>query len=320
MTEQELWKFWEARECVDNVRELNKGRFLPFIGAGMSVNFGYPTWPVFLQSVIEKYASLSEQARLCEMLAKQAFLQLAEALDKDLQNGIEETVRQYFLPSKMKEVEPAQNYVRLLQSMGIRSYVTTNYDTVLERHDLEAGKKVILPTTLQSTGEFEELERRGQPFLLKLHGTYDNPDSIVLTQWQYDKRYPQNENAVNPAVLRRLWQYETLLFLGCSLEKDYLVERMLQLSGENRTVHHYAIIEWPQLPERQQERERELLRLKIRPIWYPQGDHSCICTILSMLAEGKGEPEPAKRPDPGGAAPKSSARLKTGLLGGYFAG
>ena len=64
------------------------------------------------------------------MLAKQAFLQLAEALDKDLQNGIEETVRQYFLPSKMKEVEPAQNYVRLLQSMGIRSYVTTNYDTV----------------------------------------------------------------------------------------------------------------------------------------------------------------------------------------------
>ena len=315
MTEQELWKFWEARECVDNVRELNKGRFLPFIGAGMSVNFGYPTWPVFLQSVIEKYASLSEQARLCEMLAKQAFLQLAEALDKDLQNGIEETVRQYFLPSKMKEVEPAQNYVRLLQSMGIRSYVTTNYDTVLERHDLEAGKKVILPTTLQSTGEFEELERRGQPFLLKLHGTYDNPDSIVLTQWQYDKRYPQNENAVNPAVLRRLWQYETLLFLGCSLEKDYLVERMLQLSGENRTVHHYAIIEWPQLPERQQERERELLRLKIRPIWYPQGDHSCICTILSMLAEGKGEPEPAKRPDPGGAAPKSSARLKTASWG-----
>ena len=104
MTEQELWKFWEARECVDNVRELNKGRFLPFIGAGMSVNFGYPTWPVFLQSVIEKYASLSEQARLCEMLAKQAFLQLAEALDKDLQNGIEETVRQYFLPSKMKEI------------------------------------------------------------------------------------------------------------------------------------------------------------------------------------------------------------------------
>ena len=48
--------------------------------------------------------------------------------------------------------------------MGIRSYVTTNYDTVLERHDLEAGKKVILPTTLQSTGEFEELERRGGPF------------------------------------------------------------------------------------------------------------------------------------------------------------
>lgn len=114
---------------------------------------------------------------------------------------------------------------------------------------------------------------------------------------------------MNPAVLRRLWQHETLLFLGCSLEKDYLVERMLQLSGENRRIHHYAVVEWPQLPERQQEREGELLRLKIRPIWYPQGDHSCVYTILSMLAEGKGEPEPAGRLDPGGAASKPSARL-----------
>ena len=90
---------------------------------------------------------------------------------------------------------------------------------------------------------------------------------------------------------------------------------MLQLSGENRRIHHYAVVEWPQLPERQQEREGELLRLKIRPIWYPQGDHSCVCTILSMLAEGKGEPEPAKRPDPGGAASKPSARLKPASWG-----
>lgn len=315
MTEQELWKFWEERECVEYVRELKKGRFLPFIGAGMSVDFGYPTWPSFLQNVIERYASPPEQEQLGQLLAEQAFLPLAEALDQDLQNGIEEVVQRYFHPGKMKEVEPAQNYVKLLQNMGIRSYVTTNYDTVLERHDPEAGKKVILPTTLQSTGEFEELERRGQPFLLKLHGTYDNPDSIVLAQRQYEKHYPQDENAVNPAVLRRLWQHETLLFLGCSLEKDYLVERMLQLSGENRRIHHYAILEWPQLPERQKERERELLRLKIRPIWYPQGDHSCVCTILSMLAEGKGGPEPAKQLDPGGAASKPSARLKPASWG-----
>ena len=112
-----------------------------------------------------------------------------------------------------------------------------------------------------------------------------------------------------------MWQHETLLFLGCSLEKDYLVERMLQLSGENRRIHHYAVVEWPQLPERQQEREGELLRLKIRPIWYPQGDHSCVYTILSMLAEGKGEPEPAGRLDPGGAASKPSARLKPASWG-----
>ena len=316
MTEQELWEFWKERECVDDVQDLKGIQFLPFIGAGMSVNFGYPTWPDFLQSVIERYASLSEQERLRKMLAEQAFLLLAEALDKDSQNGIEAVVRRHFHPNKLKEVAPAQNYVKLLQSMGIRAYVTTNYDTVLERYAPEAGKKVILPTTLQTTGEFEELERTRQPFLLKLHGTYNNPDSIVLTQWQYEKHYPQDQNAVNPAVLRRLWRHETLLFLGCSLEKDYLVERMLQLSGENRRIHHYAIVEWPQLPQRQQERERELLRLKIRPIWYPQGDHSCVCTILSMLAGGDG-PGAAEKGDLGGAdaQPPVRPRLKPAAWG-----
>ncbi len=75
------------------------------------------------------------------MLDEQAFLPLAEALDKDLQSGIEEAVQRHFRPSQMKEIDPARNYVRLLQSMGVRSYVTTNYDTVLERFAPEAGKK-----------------------------------------------------------------------------------------------------------------------------------------------------------------------------------
>ena len=166
MTEQELWQFWEERECADDVQELKKTRFLPFIGAGMSVNFGYPTWPGFLRNVIERYASPSEREGLCKMLDEQAFLPLAEALDKDLQSGIEEAVQRHFRPSQMKEIDPARNYVRLLQSMGVRSYVTTNYDTVLERFAPEAGEKVILPSTLRSAGEFEELERRGLPFLL----------------------------------------------------------------------------------------------------------------------------------------------------------
>ncbi len=121
---------------------------------------------------------------------------------------------------------------------------------------------------------------------------------------------------MNPAVLRRLWQHETLLFLGCSLEKDYLVERMLQLSGENRRIHHYAVVEWPQLPERQQEREGELLRLKIRPIWYPpRGTTAAFAPSCPCWRRAKGEPEPAGRLDPGGAASKPSARLKPASWG-----
>lgn len=62
MTEQELWQFWEGRECADDVQELKKTRFLPFIGAGMSVNFGYPTWPGFCEMLLNgMHLPLSER-------------------------------------------------------------------------------------------------------------------------------------------------------------------------------------------------------------------------------------------------------------------
>ncbi len=125
------------------------------------------------------------------MLDEQAFLPLAEALDKDLQSGIEEAVQRHFRPSQMKEIDPARNYVRLLQSMGVRSYVTTNYDTVLERFAPEAGEKVIYPQPCKAQASLKSWSEEGNPFFLKLHGTYDNPDSIVLAQWQYEKHYPR---------------------------------------------------------------------------------------------------------------------------------
>ena len=290
MDREELQTFWKETDgkygltSLGNLKDLmGVGEVTPFIGAGMSVDFGYPTWDGFLDRAIREEVDDARQGELQALRAQKEFLPLAEKLDAYTNGGAGELIAAVFHESKMKPVEaPEDHYCRLLQKMGVHTYVTTNYDRVIEA--LVPGVGVFLPTTLRKIEEITEQDRRRTPYLLKLHGSYERPESLVLTERQYRENYPEDASAVNPAVLRHLWQNKVLLFLGCSLEKDYMVERMEAMSRENRAVHHFAVMGLPESEAQLREKARALRHLKIRPIWYPQGQHACVRLILSLLA------------------------------------
>ena len=290
MDREDLQTFWKETDekyglnSLGNLQDLmGVGEVTPFLGAGMSVDFGYPTWDGFLDRAIREEVNDARQEELQALRDQKEFLPLAEKLDAYTNGGAGELIAAVFHESKMKPVEaPEDHYCRLLQKMGVHTYVTTNYDRVIEAH--VPGIGVFLPTTLRKIEEITEQDRRRTPYLLKLHGSYERPESLVLTERQYRENYPEDASAVNPAVLRHLWQNKVLLFLGCSLEKDYMVERMEAMSRENRAVHHFAVMGLPESEAQLREKARALRHLKIRPIWYPQGQHACVRLILSLLA------------------------------------
>ena len=290
MDREDLQTFWKETDekyglnSLGNLQDLmGVGEVTPFLGAGMSVDFGYPTWDGFLDRAIREEVNDARQEELQALRDQKEFLPLAEKLDTYTNGGAGELIAAVFHESKMKPVEaPEDHYCRLLQKMGVHTYVTTNYDRVIEAH--VPGIGVFLPTTLRKIEEITEQDRRRTPYLLKLHGSYERPESLVLTERQYRENYPEDASAVNPAVLRHLWQNKVLLFLGCSLEKDYMVERMEAMSRENRAVHHFAVMGLPESEAQLREKARALRHLKIRPIWYPQGQHACVRLILSLLA------------------------------------
>ena len=290
MDREDLQTFWKETDekyglnSLGNLQDLmGVGEVTPFLGAGMSVDFGYPTWDGFLDRAIREEVNDARQEELQALRDQKEFLPLAEKLDTYTNGGAGELIAAVFHESKMKPVEaPEDHYCRLLQKMGVHTYVTTNYDRVIEAH--VPGIGVFLPTTLRKIEEITEQDRRRTPYLLKLHGSYERPESLVLTERQYRENYPEDASAVNPAVLRHLWQNKVLLFLGCSLEKDYMVERMEAMSRENRAVHHFAVMGLPETEAQLREKARALRHLKIRPIWYPQGQHACVRLILSLLA------------------------------------
>ena len=290
MDREELQTFWKETDgkygltSLGNLQDLMKvGEVTPFIGAGMSVDFGYPTWDGFLDRAIREEVDDARQGELQALRTQKEFLPLAEKLDAYTNGGAGELIAAVFHESKMKPVEaPEDHYCRLLQKMGVHTYVTTNYDRVIEAH--VPGIGVFLPTTLRKIEEITEQDRRRTPYLLKLHGTYERLESLVLTESQYRENYPEDASAVNPAVLRHLWQNKVLLFLGCSLEKDYVVDQMEAMSRENRAVHHFAVMGLPESEAQLREKARALRHLKIRPIWYPKKQRACVRLILSLLA------------------------------------
>ena len=62
-TKNELLNYWDKNgfECLEDINELRKMTFVPFVGAGMSVPFGYRTWNEFLKKVT---ASLTEKENI----------------------------------------------------------------------------------------------------------------------------------------------------------------------------------------------------------------------------------------------------------------
>lgn len=273
-----------------NLDSLKKCRnIVPFIGAGLSVDFGYPTWQKFLQDVINRLSveEPDEKKGLRELLRKGLFLDAAEAIDRRLEGNLKEQVRLSFSSHRCRDAY-AESPLSLLSGLGCSAILTTNYDAVIETFCRINGSspEIVLPHS-----EYEILNKLNSdsPLVVKLHGSLTHLDKIILTRSQYEQYY--GEGKVLNNILKSFWNSKTLLFLGCSLEKDYLVEYIHQLAGESPNTYHYAILPLPRENHKKRQREQELLRLRIRPIWFQAGDYPAVYKIMEELCQPKTEPQ-----------------------------
>ena len=284
-----LQKHWESFG-VPNQSQINFNKLktakniLPFVGAGMSKPFNYPLWSEFLQNVIEDNFTGDTRESLENALQNKDYLALAEDINERLNDGLAEQVREYF--DELNMVEPDNNYLEILNALGVRNIFTTNYDNVIERHfKTNSGNlEVLLPTTKRTANEYHEFARRGIPTVVKLHGSYDVEHSIVLTKSQYETHY-LSPNPVLEPILAQAFQTNEVLFLGCSLEKDYLLDTIYGISQLKHPSWSYAILPYPNDKKKFTEMKSYLLTHKIRPIWYPQGEPEYVNIILKELLQ-----------------------------------
>ena len=153
------------------IEAIARGDAVLFVGAGLSMGAGLPGWGELLAPLADEIGLPAER--------REDLLQVAQDYEnKRGRQPLNDHIRE---KTDTTGIEPTDNHRRLAQ-LGIRTWVTTNYDDLLEKTLDRVGQsfaKVVRDQNLPYTSS-------DQVTLIKLHGDRQDPDTIVITRRDYN--------------------------------------------------------------------------------------------------------------------------------------
>lgn len=268
------------------IRACAGGECVLYAGTGLSVPAGLPTrgklvtdlldWAARWEYVEPRFAeTLRENVRQGQIdLAADSLVAALRTSGNEPQ--LHEYLREIFLKPKAEITEAH----RLLREINFSAFVTTNLDRLLE----ETYKGTISPdrvyTPQDSEGLLVDFAKRN-PFILKLYGRLELPETVMVAPAQYADAIAGNRAFAE--FNESLFVSRTFLFVGASLDsiEDYL--KSINLRGLNR--RHYALVA---VADRTWESQAESLRRRfgIEVLPYTASEnHPELAAFLNTLAE-----------------------------------
>ena len=115
------------------------------------------------------------------------------------------------------------------------------------------------------------------------------PKRCILSKNQYDEAYGNGSLSMHkpiPKLLAYHYKNSSLLFLGCSLRNDRTVQVFKaikeSMGEEEETKQHFSIEQAPESLEEIAQRNAELAKLGITPIWFEKECYELVESILGL--------------------------------------
>jgi len=225
----------DLREIPDIPPEIQQaalnGDLVLFVGAGVSMLVGLPSWSGLASSVLndlrEKgYINYSELEQLTPLDPKKQ-LSIAELISEE--NGFPLELTRYLRTEKGDK-----GIYKFLNKIGC-ACVTTNYDELLSPrfYQMSDGSATAAPVTrVAQKNDFHAGHLNAPGTVVHLHGSESQPETMVVTTKQYLSHY-DDETVQN--FLNELFEKKTVLFIGYSLEEAELLEHILRRGGVKNT-------------------------------------------------------------------------------------
>lgn len=194
------------------------GRLAVFIGAGVSLSAGLPSWYGLLESLHQKCVAEGGKPPPWDKLAKLDPLLLAQVL-VEYWTGETRAQRTANLHRAAEGMLCANRFSlqhALLVQLTVRDFITLNFDDLLEQASLAAARDMaVIPANDRRGWGRHDAQRR----LLKMHGSVSIDGEIktpkrklVLTAQDY-LRFAESANALGGAVQGLMLSHH-LLFVG----------------------------------------------------------------------------------------------------------
>lgn len=224
------------------VKACVEGECVAYVGAGLSAQVGFPTWLPLVRDLL-RWAVEEEliPGRFADSL-RAALDQgqadpVADSIVGTLDNLGEKAKLFAYLQGVFLGISPPiPKTHRVLSKIPFSAVLTTNLDGLLERTYAEARVRV---WTHKDTEPLSAALTRGEFFLLKLYGTLEQPETVVLAPEQYTDAIAKNLQFSQ--FMANLFFSRTLLFVGASLEGIEAYLSGISFRG-TRPRTHYALV------------------------------------------------------------------------------
>jgi hypothetical protein len=195
-------------------------------------------WAEFLKNALEKVGE-TNKAVIKTAIADKDFLHAAEWIKSDLDERWEDFLRATF---QTPSFEPADIH-SIISDFDSRIVFTLNFEDIYERKVQDAYSGNVVIKSYRDPDVIEYL-RGDSRYVVKVHGSLNSPDSIILTQKDYAEarsKYATFYRSFDAALLTN-----TFLFIGCGLS-DPDVGLLLENQNFNyqKSSPHYMLAASP---------------------------------------------------------------------------
>ena len=268
----------QNRQNINALKE-NINTVVPFLGAGASMPYGYPSWSDLLLKVLTSIRSDmtdNDYKKVMNYIDEKRYMEATEEMYECWPN-LEDYVHYVISTIRPNFGSCLEKYIHLFPS---KLYLTTNYDAVVEvilRLNFRNLNVISSPTESNKGLKSGEV-----PTLCYLHGKYIDPDFIVFSNVSYNYAYGRldeitNIRSVNKHPLARklhdVYSRNPLLFIGCSLniEEDRILKLLKIFNQRIQQPENfsYALLDAEGLTSEQIEfKDAQLVKIRVCPIWY----------------------------------------------------
>lgn len=234
------------RNMIEKLADAERNsKLVVFVGAGVSISQGYPNWDGYvdhlikywqfnIQSLVSSENISRETILVFDKISRGSFsnkrkIDLVHQILKKLLGDEFEANQLNFEKYYFDDVRPFEPENKTLASLSNldATFITSNYDTEIERHLDRKRKK---PPVVRDLGEFQNTDVYFKiSHVLHIHGTAKgNPHLLINSSSAYSRQYFRNRDKFEELVRWFEDSKPVVLFVGVSLEEDELLSLLVK--------------------------------------------------------------------------------------------